>query len=29
MRIILGMMRDQNKITEEEYQEALNTEVVF
>lgn len=29
MRIILGMMREQNKITEEEYQEALNTEVVF
>ena len=29
MRIILGMMRDQNKITEAEYQEALNTEIVF
>ncbi|MCR4775412.1 MAG: transglycosylase domain-containing protein [Saccharofermentans sp.] len=29
MRIILGMMREQNKITEAEYQEALNTEVVF
>ena len=29
MRIILGMMRDQNKITEKEYQDALNTEVVF
>lgn len=29
MRIILGMMREQNKITEEEYQNALNTEVVF
>lgn len=29
MRIILGMMHDQNKITDEEYQNALNTEVVF